>query len=438
MSRRRFSGWVGPALLLLLAVSDDVTGQAEPLAELLELYHQRDYFELRAALAGATALVERPEHRFLTAAVDHAFNRPLASNRVLAELSSQGSNLPAKLKSEALRLEMENHVRLHDYPAALVAARRIVGAPGEHPRELVSEVANTTLLLEALQAEPPQTVEIRSASRLKLELRRRLVAVTLGGSRVELGIDTGANFSVLMRSVAQAAGLSIRSVGLQVTTSTGRIVPADVAVADQVTLGRAELRNVVFLVFPDELLSFAGGARLPGLIGLPVLEALGEIRLLADNVLEIPARPPKRGESNLALDGLELLVSARFQKEDIVCRLDTGSGRTFFYAPFFQRFRSRIESLGQRQPVEIEGVGGARRLEAIEVSALTLQVARADLRLRRPLIYTAPLVDGGEDYLACNLGIDELDGFRYYAINFVDMALFLGPALRRPATGSSL
>jgi hypothetical protein len=418
--------------VLLAGLSAYGAGESDPAAELIELYHQRDYFVLRARLAEPSGSTGTAEYRFLTAVVDHAFNRPLEANRILVDLEPRASELPAALRSEALYLQMKNHLRLHDYGAALASAQRIIGAPGEHPSELVSEVANTALLLDALRGAPPQTVEVRSTTRLKLELHRRLAAIEIDGSRVELAIDTGANFSVLARSEAKRAGLEIREVGLQVATSTGGTVLADVAVAKRVSLGRAELRNVVFLVFPDELLSFADGSRLSGLIGFPVLEALGEIRLLADNLLEIPARAPKRTDSNLALDGPELLVSARFHKQDVVCRLDTGSSRTFFYEPFFRRFQSRIESLGARQRVEVEGVGGTREVEAIRPSTLTLTVARADLVLPEPLVYTSPLGASGREFLSCNLGVEQFDRFRYYAINFEDMALVLGPALGRP------
>ena len=132
----------------------------------------------------------------------------------------------------------------------------------------------------------------------------------IGDREVRLGIDTGANLSVLARSEAERLGLSIRPVGLQVGTSTGLSVEADVAVADRARLGTADYRHVVFLVFPDRLLSFPDGTRIPGLVGFPMLEALGEVRFWADNTLEIPRRAPKRKGFNLAFDEQEPLVLA--------------------------------------------------------------------------------------------------------------------------------
>lgn len=54
-------------------------------------------------------------------------------------------------------------------------------------------------------------------------------------------------------------------------TSTGSRVTADVAVAPRVRLGQVELANVVFLVLPDEALTFGPTFRIPGLIGFPVI-----------------------------------------------------------------------------------------------------------------------------------------------------------------------
>lgn len=419
-------------LLVALVVPNRLgAGQTEPDHELLELYRQRDFFELRDRLKDAETASPSPERRFLQAALHHAFNRPGESNRLLAELSSGVSELPAELLTESLRLQMENHLRLHDYASALAAARRLVDNPTRHPAELVSEIANTSLLLAALETAPAQTVEATSTTRLKLEFGRRRLAVRIGDRRLELSLDTGANFSVLMRSEAQRAGLTIREVGLEVATSTGKRVPADVAVAERVTLGRAEFRNVVFLVFPDELLTFPDGFRLPGLIGFPVLEALGEIRLRVDNLFEAPGRTPSRSFSNLALDGLEPLVSVSVQGQRLVCRLDTGAGETFFYEPFYRRFRERLDKVGEPRTVEAAGVGGIRKLDALRLPPLTVELARAGVRLEQPIVYTAPLADDGDERLDCNLGLDALEGFRYYAINFRDMALVLGPPARR-------
>ncbi len=415
--------------LLAIGLACAWTSTASVEEELLDLYRQRDFFELRKRLADGVNGSASAESRFLAAAVEHAFNRPAESNRLLDHLRSDGLTLSDELRSEAARLRFENHLRRHEYSRALEVGAAILRATEDHPGELIAEVGNTARLLAKLRGVPPQTLVKRSTTRLKLDRLRRRVAVGVDGSRVEMALDTGANFSVLMESVARRIGLTVREVGLKVATSTGRSIPADVAVAHQVSLGRAEFRNVVFLVFPDQLLTFADGTRLEGLIGFPVLAALGEVQFHANDLFEVPERAPSRKMSNLALDGLELLVSGTYQKEEVVCRLDTGSDRTFFYAPFYERFRGRVDAVGEPRRIEAEGVGGTREIDAFLMPPLTLNVARAGLRLGQPLVYAEPLSKDSRERLDCNLGVDLFGQFRYYAINFEDMALVLGPAL---------
>lgn len=411
---------------------------ARELAELLELYTGRDFFALRERLGGVP---EEPPagpaaERFFAAAVQHAFNRPELSNRTLATLVEDPSpaaepspapadDLPAGLAAEARRLRMANHLRRHRYAAALEAAEAILRAPaGAHPPELVADVRNTALLLAALREVPPQRAEARATSRVALDANRRL-PVKIGDADRRLALDTGANFSVLMRSEAEALGLTIRPVGLAVATSLGRHVRADVAVAERVTIGNVDFRHVVFLVFPDELLSFPDGTRIPGLVGFPMVEAMGELSFRVDGVLEIPAQPPKRRPSNLALDELEPLVQARWSGEELLCRLDTGANRSFFYERFYSRHRKRVERLGREETVQVGGVGGVRDVRVYTIRTFSLHLASADVILRDVNVYTEPLPDLADRNFDCNVGLDALQRFYAYVINFRDMALVL-------------
>lgn len=160
-------------LLLLPVLAGTAATSGEPSAdaaidELLELYRQRDYFALRMELdeIEEAATLLRPEMRFLQAAVEHAFNRSLASNALLSTLAGKGG-LDAELASEVRRLRMANHLRLHDYGSALAVAREIYRAPSEHPPKLASEVKNTALLLAALEDVAAQTVEPGKTSTLR-------------------------------------------------------------------------------------------------------------------------------------------------------------------------------------------------------------------------------------------------------------------------------
>jgi hypothetical protein len=56
---------------------------------------------------------------------------------------------------------------------------------------------------------------------------------------------------------------------------------AAIGVAPFVELGSTIVRNVVFLVFDDQDLTFADGFQIQGILGLPVIKALGASQFFA-------------------------------------------------------------------------------------------------------------------------------------------------------------
>jgi hypothetical protein len=415
------------AIIILAAAGLPAAENPPPpdLAELQDLYRVRDFFSLQERLEQLTgAAAEAPEVGFLRAALQQALNDPEASNRTIEELLAMDS-LPGPLVSKLEQLQMTNYFRLHRYKDALNSARAILAGPADQlDPALLAEVRGTLPLYAALADVPPQEIEIKGMSRLTLDALGRL-PVEIEGTNRRFALDTGANLSVIMRSEAEKLGLTIRPAGVEVATSTTRKVLADVAVAGQLRIGRVHYRNVVFLVFPDELLTFDDGKRIPGLVGFPVVEAMQEVRFRRDGVIEIPHRPQTRRWRNLALDNLDPLVRVRYRKDDLVCRLDTGAGHTTFYQPFYERYRERIESFGKHTTVKVGGVGGLQEMPAFRLRKIGLTLAGAGGTLRDVDVYTRPIRPPHENYLYCNVGQDIFQSFRAHVINFRDMALVL-------------
>ena len=393
--------------------------------DLLTLYENRDFFTLRDRVADLPGEESRPpEHRFFAAAVALAFNQPTEALRI-AEAALEGGGLPPLATLRLQHLLVTANLRLHRYKQSLEAARSLLASPARSEDPAVEEEIRGTLpLLEALSDVPPQTAEIRRSSRLALGATRR-VPLRIGDAKRRFSLDTGANFSVIMASEAKALGLTIRPAGVEVATSTSRKVLADVALAEQMSIGKIDYTNVVFLVFPDELLTFPGGHKIPGLLGFPVVEAMGEVRFRLDDVLEIPSRPPVRKLGNLALDDLDPLVQVRYGRDDLVCRLDTGADKTVFYEPFYRRYSDRLDALGRKVTVTTGGVGGFQELPALQVPRLSVTMAAAGANLQEVDIYTSPIRAPEDNYLFCNVGLDVLHKFSAYVINLRDMALVL-------------
>ncbi len=417
--------WTALCLPNLALAAEEETKVLPSRVDLQALYESRDFFSLRDRLTSSPeGEIQDPENRFFAAAVELAFNDPAASIRI-AESTLEAEDLPPLVALRLHHLRVTAYLRLHRYGEALAAARTLLSSPvwQEEPA-IEQEVRGTLPLLEALKEAPPQEALIRRSSRLALGKSRR-VPLRIGDKKRQFSLDTGANFSVIMASEAEALGLTIRPAGVEVATSTGAKVLADVAVAKQMSIGKIDYTNVVFLVFPDELLTFPDGHRIPGLIGFPVVEAMGEIRFRRDDVMEIPSRPPVRKLGNLALAGLDPLVQIRYSGDDLVCRLDTGANKTVFYEPFYQRYRERLDALGRQVTVTTGGVGGFQEIPALQLPRLAMTIAAGGTNLRDVDVYLRPIRAPEENYLYCNIGLDVLHRFSAYVVNFRDMALVL-------------
>lgn len=393
--------------------------------EVRELQESRDYFTLRDRLAVATDTTSPPA-RFARAVVQHAFNQPAASDSTIAALlaTTAGASLPETLVAALRRVQLDDDVRLFRYVDGRAAADSLLAHPDALDSAALRDVANTRRMMAALAGTPPQEVERLGPTSVHLDQGR--VPVVVNDSLRHYIFDTGANLSTVMRSEAAALGMRIIPAGLDVGTSTEHRVRADLAVADSLTIGGLRWRHVVFLVLDDSLLSMPDGFRVLGIIGFPVIEQMGEIRIGRDGTLVAPVTPPFRPQQNLALDELTPLVRVRWNGAPLLCRLDTGADRTVFYEPFYRRNAQWIDRVARRTTHRMGGAGGVSALSVFVLPTMRLSLGdtvavldSVDV-LPRSIVRTAE-----ENFLDCNIGDDVFDAFGHYVLNFHDMAFLL-------------
>lgn len=406
---------------LLTACADRAAPAPERVDAWMRLYETRDFFRLRDELHAADP-TSAPRVLFLRAAVQHAFNRPAESVVTLAALLERDDVRP-DLRKDAMFLRLNNLVRLGRHADAAAAAGRILSIESlgldEDERD---DAENMRRLMEAIADVPPQQTRIAGTTTLDYGPDGR-IPVRIEGRDYRLPFDTGANLSLLMRSEVERLGLDVRPAGIEVGTSTDMKVQADLAVADRVAIGGIDYRNVVFLVFPDELLTFPDGHVIEGVIGFPLIEPMREVRFGRDGSLEVPDEVRERTRQNLALHQLEPLVRVGYRDEGLVCRLDTGADDTTFYEPFYRRYPVLFEDLGEPKIVESGGVGGVRTFAAYTLPAIEFELGGKTVALDDVEVYTTSITDEGANDLHCNIGRDALAAFDGYAINFLSMTL---------------
>jgi predicted aspartyl protease len=192
---------------------------------------------------------------------------------------------------------------------------------------------------------------------------------------------------------------------------TGARVPAEVALAP-VEIGGARLETVPFLVFPGSALAFPQiGYQIEGIIGLPVLRALGAFRLpTGEGDLEILEPAPTADPPTLFLDGFTLEVRATLAIGEpsrafpVTCVLDTGATQTDLLAPFYRRHRAAVEAAGTEAVRGFAGAGGAARTTVRVLPEVSVTVGEETVVLSDVSAH----VEGEATGSPCRLGLDVL------------------------------
>ncbi|MEM1451392.1 MAG: retropepsin-like aspartic protease [Planctomycetota bacterium] len=385
---------------------DDVRTGAEASEALQRLVDARAWFELRDALEGDLDL-GAGQRAYFEARRDAVFNEPARSSQRARAALKSGDLAPAQILA-LRRLLPLNDMRRSAWDDGLATTDDLLL---RHENDLAPEdltnARNQRLIFAALAGAPPRSVEIGGDFVVAPDENGR-IPLLLEGEPVAFAVDTGANLSVAMRSVAERVGLELRPAGITVGTSTGETVEADLAVARELRFGRAVLRNVPFLVFPDELLRFEGGFEIPGLVGFGELEAMGELSFFRDGSFGVRAEPPANDLGNLVLEGLDPIVRIQCLGEPATARVDTGANATVFYEPFLRRHREFVEATGSEGIQKTGGVGSVVEIPTWRLSTFAIELGGERVELTDVDVYKDPLPRADRRRLDANLGLDLL------------------------------
>lgn len=391
------------------------------LHRLDSLYTAKHYFQLQETLQTVQDSVH-PRVLFYRAVVAQSFNKPADSNHHIDQLLDRQAT-PDSLRGAGWALQLYNNLRLASYREALQAADSALQYP-ELSAAQRQDIQNTRRIAYALQKTPPQRLSKRSQSILPLSGTH--VHVTMNGHARDYAYDTGANFSFLMASEADSLDISVLPAGFQARTATGGNVTGNVGVVDSLTIGQITLTHVVFMIFPDEMLTFPGGFQLRGILGFPVLEALGELHVYQDRIV-VPDSVPTRDVHNMVLDEFTPLIQFTYAGDTLIGRFDTGANRSVFYAPFFQRYFASSVTPDAIDTLQAGGVGGVQSHPVYWLSPAQIELAGQIIRFDSSAVHTAPLASNTDSYLYANLGLDLLTHFKYYILNFQSMSLLVKP-----------
>jgi predicted aspartyl protease len=381
--------------------------------ELQALYDSHQWFELRNVVAHGRV------SPFFSGAVAAAFNDP---QRAKEHLERSLRSAPRSAQAyEAHLLLTYVYWRAGRYQHALAQLNAM-----SQLKPASADVQQYQRLFRTLSQFPEQTVSQRGHSILRYVMRdgNLYVPVSINGTPATYMVDTGANLPVISASEVKRRGLRVvKGTSEKIGSSLVYAFDVgDVAMADEVAIGAIRVKNVCFLILPDE--RFADiPAEQRGILGLPILLELASMRIGADGTFEIGApRATKTGNANVFFDGAMPVAQLTFEGRSLDFALDTGAVRSTLYPRFAQEFAALVRESGQPGKTHATAVGGTVTLDSTILPEVRFRISDVPIVLRSATL----LPEGvGSKWHYGNLGLDLLLQARVVTLDFRSMSLVL-------------
>jgi len=379
---------------------------AQSADDLDHLFHARQWFELRFAATDRSPALMR-------AAVATAFNDPGTAERLLRDVIRSAPASSAA--DEAYGMLSQIYLRSGQYRRWLMSHQQWIAAMPDSARARAEEEDEAKLA-----GRPDQVNRRPRRAVLRHDPGDFTIPVSVDGKADDFVFDTGAWTSVMTERMAARLGLTIDARRRVITGSSGQSTGFRTAIAKEVDIGGTHFRNVSFAVIegtgPIADADF-------GIVGMPILLALGVIRWSPDGAVEIGSPTPAvRADANLVFDRNRLLLRTRVFGRDVLTTLDTGANSTDLNANFATTFPQAVQG-GKKGTTDITGVGGTQTFDSLEIPEVTFEIGPAEVLLRPATVTFQRIGTIGGECCVGNAGEDLLK--RGFTIDFSAMTLRL-------------
>lgn len=389
---------------------------------------QADFFRLRDELEKYGPDMDADARLYFAAFVDNAFNRTqLSISRADSFMKLKKEDWYPKEIANLLQMQRDNYCKAYRYKDA-AALGDVLLQDYNHVLDpvIISDIANTNKIWGALSNTPPQRVEPHSDILLPIKKDAAslwTLPVSAGNWQDDFIFDTGANISTVTASVADKMKLRRFATHFDVHGFQGTVVSTSLGIADSLHIGNMVLRNVVFMIMPDDALTFSKiQYTIHGIIGFPVIRALKEVHIYKKGTLEIPAHETAlpTSASNLAIHGLFPMVQFGTEKGLYNFHFDTGAKVTDLFDTYYAQHARYIRRKGSYKITEFESAGGKRSMEAYQLKRFKFYIGDKTAILPTVTILTKPIRSGSEMVYG-NIGQDVMEQFDEMILNFESM-----------------
>ena len=409
-------------ILLLTLFLTEITAQNN-METLLNYYENKDFFRFNRNSENGS--LNDWQVKYINALKLNLQSKNEGSNSIIADLlANHSAQLADSLKMQLLEVRMKNSVNLYDYNDALFCTNEIVNNYSSllDSSELF-ETKNSGVIWQAAEKLKKQSIELSGNSNIPFsrDLAGLInIPVMCNGHTEDFIFDTGANFSVVSSSYAKKLKMIMIGGGVEVGSVTGKKISSKLAYAELIEIGNMKLRNVLFLVMPDESLSFAGGLYvINGIIGLPVIKAMNELHIRKNEIF-IPQNTTPSALNNLLIDGFVTIIEVVNKNDSLAFTFDTGAKTTMLFSSFYHLNKSVIDKKYEPEEIEFSGAGGTLKVKGFVLNDLIFKIGNSRVKLDDIKLVPERIKDHDKSYFG-NLGQDYMSEFSEMILNFKDM-----------------
>ena len=380
-------------------------GAAQELTDVKALYDAHQWFKLRDALIGNSGSA------LYRGAVAAAFNRIAEAEEELKPLIQAGNDSEADHATQDQASEWLSYMYVRN---------------GRY-QEAAAAMDDNSAMANMLASLPDQAVSKFEPCTIPCRMHQKKLFIpgSIAGKTVEFFIDSDANFSFVSESEARNLGLSIRDSDARVYGAAGHETKFRISVADKLSVGNVDLKNVAFVVLPDTEEVFR---RLPAgkqaSLGLPVLLAFRSFRFhpeSGDFDIGFASQAVNEGGAAICFDGVNPVAIMDFQQQHLPVVLDTGAAVTEIWPVFAKRFGGIVNA--GKASLEVEkAIGGKAQVSAKVIPELRLRVGGFDAVLRPARVLLSQTTPDSGWYYG-RLGLDALRLARRVTIDFEALTL---------------
>jgi predicted aspartyl protease len=392
---------------------------------LYNFYKAKDYFRLKNN-SEKIIFKEKWQNDLIKGLTLEIFSKPAESNVLLTNLLNLYSDvIPDSLKAEIYKHKALNHENLFEYKEALstlkiIKEKYLAYLNEEEKEEIIDDIAS----LDVLKNELPQTVSGKTVEMIQMKKDMAglwNIPVTINGDIYDFVFDTGANISTIVESYAKKLGIKIFDSKIRIGTSSDIKVDSRVGICKELKIGNIIYHNVVFLVMPDEALTFGGGVyKINGIIGNPIIKAFEEFTIDKTDMLTITNPPDENKYSNLCFEGFNPVIQLIHQSDSLSFTFDAGADATMLYLPFFNLNKKDIEEKYKLTEISIGGAGGEKKYKGYRLDKVYFKTGNLIGEINN-VDLVIEIVKNKYSYFYGNLGQDYIQKFDRVKFNFKSM-----------------